>query len=68
MLKVLTKTKISIGHCFTVDVWMWLLLDRSFTTNNCGKSAIKPRPLQAATPWFGRVLMGQYFLAVLYMV
>ena len=48
-------------------VWMRFLVNCSFTTNKCGKSATKPRPLQAATPWFGRILMGQYFLAVLYL-
>ena len=45
-------------------------VDCSFTANKCGKSATKPRLLQAATPWFGRILMGQYmyFLVVPYIV
>ena len=45
-------------------------VDCSFTTNKCGKSATKPRPLQAATPWFGHILMGQYmyFLVVPYII
>ena len=55
------------GHCFR-DV---SFLDAAFsqlqlTAIKSSKSATKPHPLQAATPQFGSVLMGQYFLVVLY--
>ena len=36
------------------------------TANKCSKSATKPCLLQTATPQFGRILLGPYFLAELY--